>query len=560
MTAPRVLVLGGTGVFGARLVRGLAARTDFGVVVAARDGTRTAALAEELRAAHPGRDITALALDATTASTKELRAIGAFAVVDAAGPWQGSSHRLPRAALAAGLHWLDLSDARDHLAGFASALDAEALAAGLVALCGASSTPALSNAALDEVLRGWRAVETIEVAISPGNRAPRGRAVVRAILSYAGRPVRVFRDGAWGEAPGWGLTRRLVLPGAGWRWLSLCETPDLDILAARFAPRRAALFRAGLELGVLHLGLAAASLAVRAGLLRSLAPFAGLAHAVATMFGRFGSDRGAMLVQARGLDAEGRATEARWWLLAEAGDGPLVPTLPALAALRLLAAGRLAPGARPCVGVLPLDTIMAEGAGHRITTGLDVTRPATLFRRALGDAAFAALPAPLRRLHSPGWRLAARGEAAVQGATGLLPRLAARLIGFPRDATAVPVRVEMLADGHGETWRRDFGGRRFASHLSPAVRPGAVIERFGPLSFELDLPSDGAGMRLVVRRWWAFGLPMPPWLAPVGDASEGVDEAGRFRFDVEIRLPVGLGRVVRYRGWLVPEAELTPGS
>jgi len=107
----RVLVLGGTGVFGSRLVEGLARHTALGVVIAARDLDRAEALAARLRAEHPGRDITALRLDAREATPEALRAAGAFVLVDAAGPWQGAEYRLPRAAIAAGLHVVDLADA-----------------------------------------------------------------------------------------------------------------------------------------------------------------------------------------------------------------------------------------------------------------------------------------------------------------------------------------------------------------------------------------------------------------------------------------------------------------
>ncbi len=48
-------------------------------------------------------------------------------------------------------------------------------------------------------------------------------------------------------------------------------------------------------------------------------------------------------------------------------------------------------------------------------------------------------------------------------------------------------------------------------------------------------------------------------LAPRAEAAESVDDAGRFRFDVRIDLP-GVGRLVRYRGWLVEEEPpATPG-
>ncbi len=57
-------------------------------------------------------------------------------------------------------------------------------------------------------------------------------------------------------------------------------------------------------------------------------------------------------------------------------------------------------------------------------------------------------------------------------------------------------------------------------------------------------------LRLIVRRWSVFGIPLPLAFAPRGDAYEFA-ENGRFHFHVEIRLPLA-GLVVAYRGWLVP--------
>jgi hypothetical protein len=362
--APAVLVVGGAGAFGSRLVDGLVHTSDFAVVIAGRDLARTEASAVAL-----GSRARAMRLDTATVTAQALRTSRAFAVVDAAGPFQGAQYRLARAAIAAGMHYVDLADARDFVAGF-GALDQEARAAGLVALSGASSTPALSHAVLDRLTRGWRRLDTVEIAISPGNRnSPRGLSVVQAILSYAGRPVRVFADGVWTEQRGWGRPIRREMPRLGKRWLSLCETPDLDLVPARFAPRDAAIFRAGLELSVMHLGLYAASLIVQAGLLGSLSPFAGVFRWTAERLKFFGSDRGGMMVAAAGNDAAGEPITAVWSLVAEKGDGPIIPTLPALAAIRALADGRITEaGARPCVGVLDLDTIAREFLPYRITT------------------------------------------------------------------------------------------------------------------------------------------------------------------------------------------------
>jgi hypothetical protein len=394
----RVVVVGGTGGFGRRLVDGIIATTDFNVVIASRDRARGTALTTTL----PSGRAEAVALDVRTVTPEVLCSLDAFAVVDAAGPFQEADYRLPRAAIAAGLHYLDLADARGFVAGF-SALDAAAQTAGVVALTGASSTPALSHAALDRLTAGWQRIDRIEIAISPGNRAtPRGVAVIRSILSYAGKPVRVFVDGDWAVRPGWGMLQRRDIPGLGRRWLSLCETPDLDLVPARFAPRQTALFRAGLELPVMHLGLLFGSLAMRARLLRSLLPFTPVLRWIAERLARFGSDRGGMLVEAAGLAADGKTVTSCWSLIAEGGDGPFVPTLPALAALRMLAANEIAPGARACAGVLDLAAIEQEFARHRITTETAVTNvPLRMppFHQLLGRC-LSDVPDPVRHLHS----------------------------------------------------------------------------------------------------------------------------------------------------------------
>jgi hypothetical protein len=358
MSAPRILVVGGTGAFGKRLVHGLTSTTQFDVLV----GTRTL-----------GRE--RVKIDTNTVTAQQLDDLRLFAVADAAGPYQSGNYHLARAAVAAGIHYVDIADARNFVAGF-SVLDEEARTANVLALTGASSTPALSNAVLDELVQGWSAIESIEIAIAPGNRAPRGLSVIQSILSYSGKPVRVFLDGGWTERPGWGMTLHREIDGLGKRWLSLCETPDLDVVPARFSPRRSAVFRAGLELPMMHLGLAAGAKAVQWGLVPSLLPFAKPLRWIAERLEPFGSDRGGMIVEASGFDKAGKPCRASWTLVAEAGDGPVIPTLPALAALRALADGRLRRrGAMICAGVLDLETLSAEFSPYRITTSLRRSPP-----------------------------------------------------------------------------------------------------------------------------------------------------------------------------------------
>jgi len=372
----KVLVIGGAGAFGRRLVHGLLATTDLDAVVGGRDLARAQAAADEAwQGNYPGRS-TAVAINTGTATASQLRATGASIVVDAAGPFQCQGYRLAEQSIEAGLHYIDLADSREFVSGFHS-LDERARQAGVTALTGASSTPALSNAVLDCLTAGWLAVDDVEITISPGNRAPRGLAVIKSILSYSGKPVRVWDNGAWRHRPGWGLPVRKEIRGLGRRWLSLCETPDLDVVPQRFGVRRSVTFKAGLELPLMHLGLFVATIPVRLGLLRSLEPFADAFRRVADLLDGWGTDRGAMVVAVSGVGSDGARATATWTLLAEAGDGPYIPTLPALAAVRALAFGNLnRPGASVCAGVLNLDAIEREFIPHRITTHVEFRSPA----------------------------------------------------------------------------------------------------------------------------------------------------------------------------------------
>jgi Domain of unknown function (DUF4166) len=124
------------------------------------------------------------------------------------------------------------------------------------------------------------------------------------------------------------------MPGLGRRWLFLVDTPDLDLMVQRFAPRKDAIWRAGLELGFLHLGIWALSRLVAARVLPSLLPLAKLLRAIADWFRTVGSGRGGMTVTAEGIDRDGDAVTAVWSVVADERDGPNIPILPALAVLR----------------------------------------------------------------------------------------------------------------------------------------------------------------------------------------------------------------------------------
>jgi saccharopine dehydrogenase-like NADP-dependent oxidoreductase len=300
-----VLLIGATGVFGRRLAEGIAREPDVNLILAGRTLRPLQALQRRLP-----RSTSICQLNRESVSEEVLRGTGADVVIDAAGPFQGSGSTVIEAAIDAGIHYIDLADGREFVANVRR-YGAAAQRAGVAVISGASSTPALSHAVLDRMTRDWRRIDTVRVAISPGGRAPRGKSVARAILSWTGQQVRVFREGAWTQAPGWGPAREVEFPGVGKRLVSLCETPDLDLLAERYQPRVAAEFLAGVESRLLHHMLILAGLVVRRGWLRSLTAWAVPGRWLAGMVAPFGTDRGGMVVEASGRNSGDRPVLAR---------------------------------------------------------------------------------------------------------------------------------------------------------------------------------------------------------------------------------------------------------
>ncbi len=549
----RVLVVGGTGAFGRRLVERLAATTDCELILAGRDGAKLDAAIQALKAQYPNRSIEGAILDLNTVRPERIRALNANCIVDAAGPFQNAEPVLARAAIAAGASYIDLADARDFVARFPE-LDGEAKAAGVLAITGASSTPALSNAVLDRLTAGWQRVDDVAVAISPGNRAQPGFSVVEAILSYAGKPVRARVDGAWTAHSGWGDLVREEMPDIGKRWLSLCDTPDLDIIPARFPTARSAIFRAGVELGIFHLGLWCLSLAVRWGLINSLKPCARLFHNIFDAFAAFGHERGGMTVKVEGLDARGRPTLARWSLSADS-DGPNVPVLPALALIRQWSTGRLsAPGANVCAGLLDLAAIEAEFARLKVRTrteswpGLD----APILAQAMGSG-FEAMPSLVRHIHAPAPQIDLEGRVDIDGAANWAGKTISHIVGFAPTARDLPASVSIERTGPQEIWTRRFGTETFTSRMS-AQRFGGLCESFGPIVLALEPQPTSRGFTLAVKGWRLGPIPLPRFLMPTTRAQAGMDAQARYTFDVWIGIPL-IGRLIHYRGWLTePES------
>src|SRR5206468_5264724 len=118
-------------------------------------------------------------------------------------------------AMAAGAHYLDLADGRQFVTRFPYYVHPAAREAQRVAISGASSVPALSSAVIDSLSARLSQIEEIQIAIAPGQRAPRGEATVAAVLGYAGRRFKWRSGGAWRDAWGWQELKRMRFYGLG---------------------------------------------------------------------------------------------------------------------------------------------------------------------------------------------------------------------------------------------------------------------------------------------------------------------------------------------------------
>jgi hypothetical protein len=336
---------------------------------------------------------------------------------------------------------------------------------------------------------------------------------------------------------------------------SLVDVPDLKVLPELWPELDSIWLGAGPVPEVLHRMLMGLSWLVRFKILPSLLPFASLFHFVTNTV-RWGEHRGGMFVSVEGTNEDGERIERSWHLLAEGGDGPLIPSMAVQALiLHCLAGNKPSAGARAATQELEIADYQAIFKSRTIYTGqreskADASGPAPLYKRILGEA-WDALPAPLAALHNvASTERKAEGFARVEAGTNLFVRLLAALYGFPRTGEQVPVRVSLYRREDGEFWQRDFAGRKFSTLQSEGrgYADKLLVEKFGPVSFWMALVLKEGKLHLVTRRWSVFGIPLPLALSPSASVYEYAED-DNFCFHVEVRHWL-MGLIVRYEGKL----------
>jgi hypothetical protein len=555
----RLAILGGYGMFGARLAHLLADEPALTLVIAGRSMERALAVCQSLPA---GAAREAAHFDRDAEIESQLRRMSPGLVVDATGPFQAygvDPYRVITACLALGVDYMDFADGSGFVKGVEQ-FDEAARTRGVHILSGVSSFPVLTSAVVRHLSRGLTQVATVTGGIAPSPFANVGPNVIRAIAGYSGKPVTVVRGGR--PTPAYALTEtmRYTIAPPGYLPLrnlhfSLVDVPEYRVFADLWPGLQSVWMGAAPVPESLHRLLNVLASMVRLGLVRSLVPLANLMYRAINRL-QWGEHRGGMFVAIEGTDAQQRKLRRSWHLVAEKEHGPMIPSMAIeMLVRRTLSGRRPAIGARAATGELELEDYQAVFEKRQIRTGCrndaDDDTSAPLYRRLLGDA-WQELPAVVRSMHEC---RAAEGTATVERGGSLLARLIGAVMGFPPAGHDVPVRVEFEKDAHREVWRRTFGAASFASvHSTGRGRSHRLLcERFGPMAISMALVVEFRRLYLIVRRWSFFGIPLPPSLAPGGTSFES-EEDGRFRFNVEITHKWA-GLIVAYRGWLEPVVE-----
>jgi len=357
MENKNIIILGGYGNFGKRITENLLDLPNVTIFISGRSLNKATELCDQLKQRKPKVQLKAAQLDIHRSDFKQkLACLEPFLVIHTGGPFQGQGYTVPQACIDTGSHYIDLADDRRFVCDIKQ-LNAAAEESKVLIVSGASSVPGLSSTVVDHYLPKFEQLKTIDFAISPGNKAERGEATIRAILSYTGHPFKVLRNKEWINVFGWGESRKRGFGGSiGTRWLANIDIPDLELFPNRYPSAETVHFQAGLEVSLLHHGMSLMSKIVQLKLIKNWAPLTKWIVKGSELLLPFGTDNGGMQVTLKGIGNNGNPLQIDWTLFAEDGVGPYIPIISTIIlAKKLINQSINKSGATACQGMYSLE-------------------------------------------------------------------------------------------------------------------------------------------------------------------------------------------------------------
>jgi len=166
-----ILLIGGYGFFGGKLSTLLANEDRLHIIIAGRNFQKAQTACDKFtqeKHNEGGASFSVLRFDRNKDIAAQLKSQDLDLIIDVSGPFQNYGERPYRVinyALAAGIHYLDIADGADFVAGV-NQFDAAAKAKNLCVLSGVSTYPVLTSCAVDNLAKGLDSV-------APALRHPR---------------------------------------------------------------------------------------------------------------------------------------------------------------------------------------------------------------------------------------------------------------------------------------------------------------------------------------------------------------------------------------------------
>jgi len=190
-----IVVLGGCGDMGSAVVRELLAHSEATVTIADYRLQRAEEMAAEL-----GERARAAFVDANDPASLLSALEGADAAVGCIGPFYAFAVRMARAAVEAGVHYVDICDDYGPIEEL-FALDEAAKQAGVTVITGLGWTPGITNILARRCAEELDEVEEIKISWAGGAADSTGLAVIMHVFYAVTGNVPTYRDGAWVEVP-----------------------------------------------------------------------------------------------------------------------------------------------------------------------------------------------------------------------------------------------------------------------------------------------------------------------------------------------------------------------
>ena len=337
----KVVILGGYGTFGSLISDQLANSAD--LVIAGPNQEAGQKFADSIGASY-------VLCNAKNKASLQKTISHAYIVINASGPFLAEDYSIPQTCIEANCHYIDLADDREYVSEF-KRLNDWAKEKGVFACTGASATPAVTYALVSALSTQVENIRSIKIYLSAGNKNKPGVSTFKSILSYVGRPVRVWSNSQWVTYSGWGLLEIFDFPApVHKRFVQLCNVPDLELFPTLFEADEV-IFKAGVELPVFNIGLSMLAQIKKHIPRTNLPALAKPLVKISRLFKGFGSYSGGVSVR-----LEGKNGISKSLAFVTAQNGPRIPTSPAvILAKRLLENDPPAYGAFPCTGFIKLD-------------------------------------------------------------------------------------------------------------------------------------------------------------------------------------------------------------